>query len=516
MREYQVTLDETFVNGLRKEAERRINAKFLTQCKYFKPRSMGLVPTGDVSNPFSSNRYDSWPFPQLIMGNDITLLAGSDTLQEVDTSDWSLSDVPVYDANDEEESTSITAGGQWHFADFFSTWMLFNGNCVLFKTNRYGMFGDENEVYCKSDVTIQTGCAFKGRMVMGGFNPSDYWSTDWKAILEQWTQNFDYDISLDLTMGTNFIWWSTIGGGDVLNLFYPNLATTGMLKEAEEEDMFMYYLKRNEAGLMPMPWNGTVRKVLPLGQKIVVYGDRGIAMIYPVSAPVATMGMQKLSSIGVPDRGAVGGDDNQHVFIDNSGTLWSNDVENGLNRLGYKEIFSNYLGQDISISFNTDRYEFYICGQNEGGDNLSYVLSKYGLGQSNQLITSGAFTGGAFSGIFCEEASTEGLVVTEAFDFGNREKKTVTGIEFGGQFDSDTDVHVALDWRNSVSDSYAQTSWHGIGSKGWAHFHCTGIEFRLCVKTSNYEQTKVNYINIKWQQVGKRNIRGISAPATYI
>jgi hypothetical protein len=121
MREYSSALSKVFTNGLRKDIESARNSLVLTQSKFLIPRNGTLVPAEDITDPLGEAPTIVWPFPQLFLGKDISLLAYDDSVNEVDSL-WEITPFTIYDlATDNEATISGAPTEPWHFVDAYKT-----------------------------------------------------------------------------------------------------------------------------------------------------------------------------------------------------------------------------------------------------------------------------------------------------------------------------------------------------------------------------------------------------------
>jgi hypothetical protein len=243
----------------------------------------------------------------------------------------------------------------------------------------------------------------------------------------------------------------------------------------------------------------------------MVYGDEGSAYVFPATDPIATLGCVDIMKVGIAGRGAVGGNDKRHIFIDSEGSLWTVGSNIQPERLGYKEFFEPLLDNDIVISYDKKHEWFYISGKDQWGDYYSYVLTKQGLGEAPQIITSAVGIGDSFVGIYTEqdESDTEVLIVSDVTDFGNRDLKTVTTVELSMEIDDSTNVYVAVDSRMDSYGSWTRSTFKQLNTQGWTRIQQTAIEFRFVIKVSTYTNTRIDSMNVHYQQAGKSTIRGI-------
>jgi len=504
MQEFELPLEKLTRSGLRPERFQYHNTVWLTECCGLVPREEGLVEPEGLLNPTGASL--NWPFPQLFDATGGRLLAAEQKLYSVSNL-WTLDELDIYDAYAESRGASIPAGGGlWHLADFFQTWFLFKENCVVFKSNLKGMFGEENKVLLQDSITVSTGCAFRGRLITAGFNPSDFWSVDWDSMMEHWTQELPYAVNPSLTMNSNFVMWSSIGGGDTLNLFFPDLAVSGVLKEdgrtTVNDAMLMDLYRRNEAGFMPMPWNGTVYAVKELGEGVAVYGDAGIAFLAQVSQPVPTFGVKHILPFGIAGRGAVTGSNAVHTFLTAAGELWQLDANLGTKRLGYSE----YLGSlsEPVLNFDSGRGEAYV-----GDAAKTYCLTSKGLAQVPTVVST-LFNDGSGLVSVSQDTDEETVVVSDIFDFGISDFKTITTVEVG--HNSSEDVFVAVDYRADRQSDFTRSSWVLLNPEGFARVQVSAVEFRFCFKFESSSGLAFDYAKARWQSNGKRTIRGLHAP----
>ena len=505
MREFAFSIKDSFEKGLRPSSRSGLNAPYLTQSQGAKPSIYGLVPYEAVTQPMTDAYLSgesitkSFPFPQLIRGKGVTLLATANILYEVDESDWTLTELTL--------SADILGTGLWHFIDMYNFWFLFNGTEIVYKTNIGALEGGDPIIKVASSPTIQTGCYHRGRAFMAGFD-TNFWSDDWSHILRKWKEDISPHIKVDDSITGNYVLWSTIGGGDTLFLLRPDLMIEGPSESVTGTFDFpriMEYFKRNEMGLMPMPWQGTVRVVKPLGKNVIVYGDDGISALIQVSDPTPTFGLQHLLSVGIAGRGAVGGTEKEHVFLDNAGFLWRLGVDLRLEKLDYQEYLINYLDVDMAISYDDIEDEYYICS---ASDNM--ILTRKGLGQGVETFSSLYNVAGSLVAIPTTiSGRTSSIVVTDSFDLGLRGIKNLSFVDLG--IVSTEDVEVAIDYKYNKASAFARTPYVTLNAEGWAYINTSGIEFRLVIKCDDYTKPKITYANVRYKRIDNREVRGLDA-----
>ncbi len=435
MREFESRVVEHLANGLRPSSRLGVNAPYLKDCMNIKPTVEGLVSYEKVQGPFATDPTIDFPFPQLFKGKGVTLLADKTKIYTVtEGSPWTAAEITLVG--------TISGTGAWHFLDLFDYWLLFNGTTTIWKSNIHGLEGGVAAVNAVTTPTVQTGCYLNGRAFMGGFTggtgAGSIWNdAAWVALLASWDSDLPGSIAFSSNIGQNFVMWSSIGGGDALWIFRPAWATT--IRTAGPR--IFEHIKRNELGWMPMPWQGAVQVVKPLGNAVVVYGEDGISALVQTPEPIPTFGLKHLLDIGVAGRGAVGGTNREHTFIDEAGYLWKIGTDLVPKRLNYVEFLGDLTIANAVISHDQEENEYYIS---DGSS--SVILTSKGLGIMDQVVTSIVATEGALLGVAKDSQQNVSACVngTQAYDtfdgaaagtFHALKTTTAAGIAQGGSAD---------------------------------------------------------------------------------
>lgn len=517
MREFNTRITKALQKGLRPTEFSARGRPFLKEAYNVKVTEFGLEPFQPIQDPFGGAYSVDFPFPHLFIGEAKTLLADKRYIFEVDMQNWEASRIDVYDGRSESTMARIPRGGQWHMADLKEAWYLFNGECIVFDTKHRELGGQSSKVLMIDDVSVNTGTEYKGRVITGGFDPSNVWGEAWEYFFQDWEEQLAMDVPFEFEdIGSNYVLWSGIGGGDFpLWLFYPELAMKGFRAEEDYYDldikssMLLESLQRNEWGFMPMPWQGKILNIEPLGQSLIVYGDEAVTALIPAEMG---FGYQHLTNVGIADRGAVAGNRGGHVFVDESGELWSIGPKLQTNKLGYKEYFLPMLGTDISISLNQQESEFYISNKDRG-----FVLDQ-GLTEIKQMPTSVEFQQGGLIGISDEKVFEEGtdkgmvddrtVIVSNPISFSVAAEKTVTVVSLGVR--SPYKIEVALEYTTDKTDNWKRTRFVPVNAQGNADLRVHGLDFRVVVKAENYENFELDFIEVRFQPDDRRFVRGTS------
>lgn len=509
MREFTKVISTALIAGLRNDERSLRNRDFLEEAFNVVAREEGLDYLNTISDPFEGNETVSFPFPQLYRGQGETLLLEATSISSVDESGTPWTSTPLTTDN------PIVSGGVWHVADFKESWYLFNKECIVAKIDKSFEGAD---YFVNSTVKVNTGTAFRGRVVIGGVNPNTIWPDEWSDVFAFWKENNQHLPDwVRSDPDRSYVMWGSIGGGDFpLWLFKPELIMSGSIPEPDsfEDGIPTSYvieiLKRNEFGFMPMPYQGEVLVVKELGNGIMAYGEDGIVYLPHVSGGdglAPTFGLTNIMGVGIAGRGAVGGTKDAHIFIDDGGSLWTINSQLEINKLGYKEQFFDFLGSDIVITYDAENSEFYIAS-----DSASYILSR-GLTQTHQHPTSLDHTGGGLVGLFSN--TLDGAVIDESvrivsnpFDMNIRGTKTIVAV--GLAVEAISDVRVAIDYRYNANDAFQRTHYQVINKEGNAMIRTHGLEFRLVVECDDYEGFALDFAHIKWQGDDKRFTRGLA------
>ena len=395
---------EAFTRGLRATAEPR-NQDRLARSYNAKPLSRGLAGWEEIPQIVGQDVVD-FPFPQLLLGSEICLIANETVLQLYNPATGNASALATFDYTDGTTPKDIIAGGLWHWVDLGKLFMLTNGVCIVFRDNSGFDYANPSVVKVANDVVIGTMCEWRGRVFSAGFRPTLFWKDAWKTALEGFRDDSrvpDFLRDMSYQLDEQFVLWSTIGTSDLSFrwLLYPEESTGGFGVDVEGASWDAYpngrtplqeAILRNEFGMMRMPLQGKIHRILPHARGVVVYGSDGIVLLEHRMTDFSTFGMEVISKeVGVAGRGAVFGDEKQHCFVDTEGTLCLLNAKGEVTVLGFQEFFKPMLSSDIVVSYNGDLYEpeFYISSPEK-----AFCLTTRGLGEMFQSITSVAKLGG--------------------------------------------------------------------------------------------------------------------------
>lgn len=254
----------------------------------------------------------------------------------------------------------------------------------------------------------------------------------------------------------------------------------------------------NDAGNRPMSWAGWVYKVKPLGKNVVVYGENGVSMLYPVDSPSPTFGLQRVWSVGLLGKETVTGDDENHYFIDSEGYLVQL-TQKEVKSLGYKEFLKplGTSGYTVLMHYDSGNKRVYMCNNVVG-----YLLTESGLGGGPVSIT-GIQQRGANSTAVSPTSLTQGSAIfsSDLLDFGSREPKPLKKVVVSCS--SPTDLWLSVDYRLDNNVGFRSTTWKRLNNRGEGFVNITGIEFRFKFKTLTEVEMKIDAFSVYLQMTDR-------------
>jgi hypothetical protein len=358
--------------------------------------------------------------------------------QIYELSTWALGSAKLTVAEDE----------RWDFIDFGSYLILANGTKLCIRDYAGAWTSNDS---LSTMPRFSTGTNFNGQIVAGNIK------TAWHGC------------------GTGSLIWSAIGSVD----FTPGGS--------------------NEAGFRNIPWEGDLLRVKKLGKGAVVYCENGIGVLTPFEQ---TFGWDTLVEVGIPNKAAIGGNENIHVFVDSDNNLWRLSKSFNLEKLGYREYMGLMTAADIVVEHDPVLREFHISD-----DDYGFVLTEQGLASCYQEVTTIANDNGVTYGVFDDQEDSEARIITDTVDFGLRGLKTLELIELGVNHTSG-DVNAFTQWKSNKTSSFSTSPSIIVNPNGVANVKVTASEFRIGVTFDNYAGVELDYMTMRVKLSDKRYVRG--------
>jgi len=410
--------------------------------------------------------------------------------------------------------TIPNGSGPWQIADFQQVVFLANGTCLVAHLHLYGRWTwyvarTEAGVY---PIIPQAICNFGNRLLLGGIPAStsyfsdDDWLDIWKAWLEREGQE-DIMTYRDLVMGPNVLMYSDLSGGDFYDPFVPEMAMLGLPGQTEIDTLKYLYIDRIKAGaigFIPIPWQGSIRAIRPLGNGFAVYGDNGVTGVVPQEKDgLAIYRTVELANVGMPSRGGAGGDHRIHAFRDNVGTAWTIGADFEVTRRGYSEFLAGLTDANVVVAFDPDQWDFHISDGSDGG-----TITKTGFGKSTRFPTHLSYTENGLLAAYAPAAAVDNdfEIITDTFDLGLRSVKTIKSV--GVAATDVTNLKVSVEFKFTKVTTFNRTAEIVVTDEGFAFPIASGTDFRIRVTGTWGSNGKIDYIRVHWTQTDKRAAGG--------
>jgi len=463
MREFELVIDEALKKGLSPEIVIPFNSQFLWECLGFRCGRAGLEVHEILENPLPGtfDMYYDWPFPQFITGKTYNILVVRDTVNMEDDVYYVSPDHSTVTLIFSVDELTFGKGTLMEVADFGEYVFMTNGVIMIYWDPALGAW---NPIIASATIPMmRTVCNYKGQAVGGN-------------VVSAW---HDCD--------EKFYIWSKIGSMD----FTPD--------------------HDNEAGYRRDPYGGDVYHVKMIGDHVVGYSSKGIVLMSAVTEPAQTIGFDLLSEIGLINKGAIAGNDTRHVYVGEDFILREVALHGELTKkytvaeIGYKHYMEELEGEDIIVTYDPSKKDFYI-----GNSSKTYLLSPYGLTEVKQHPSAVWRSNGETCMLPDTVDSDKSYLCTEVFDMTYKGQKTVFSIETDAMLA--VGAEAGIDWANDLI-SWGTEFYKPINNMGIAAIIASGNLFRFRLRfTTIYEISRIGYIKIRYKMTDLRGLRGVYAP----
>lgn len=242
--------------------------------------------------------------------------------------------------------------------------------------------------------------------------------------------------------------------------------------------------------------NNKVLWMLPLGERVIVYGDTYITSLVPHQHGY---GEKYVFSMGLANPFAVAGDRRSHVFVNSQGEVWKYNHNGEYQNLDYSHIFAAYIDEVRVI--HRLKYNDHIL--TIPSLERSYNLTSDGLGEANQFITGCAYN--IATGL--DTVQNVFQLTTTDINFRQSSLNTIREVEVQGQYNRATcsvDITYQNDTitRNTVERPLTQTK--------MAVVNATGESFTVNITGVLQPTTQIDRILYRYSLSDRHHIRGAS------
>lgn len=458
MREYEWNIDKALTRGLSPEPM-PVNAEFLYQCLGFRCGKARLEPHVLLTNPIpvTIDMFYDWPFPQVLTGNTFNILIVRDTVNQQD-SVYSVSadHLTVTHIFDVDELT-FGKGTLMEYADFGKYAIMVNG------------------------------------VIMIAWNPT---LSSWVPSLA--TANIPLMKTICNLNG------QAVGGNVVAGTWYDCDETFYIWSNIDEMNFVVD--EGNEAGYGRCPYGGIVYHTRQLGNNVIGYSSKGIVLMRPVSEPAVTFSFDKLNDIGVINRGAINGSLARHIYVGEDYIL--REITNeGVRELGYQSYIEQLNGEDIIVSYDSSKGDFYI-----GNSTKTFLLSTTGMTEVLQHPST-VWRSNKVSYMIPDTVDdVYPLIMSEPIDMAYAGQKTIATVETDAMVIDGPEAGV--DYTNN-NTSWGLATYKPMNNQGVAAIIASGNAFRVGIRFAEiYNNTRISYIKIRFKMTDLRGMRGVYAPPT--
>lgn len=397
---------------------------------------------------------DEWnPTTQVFRAQTQTVLCASSKIYLVDETDLSPTEV-----------AAVTPGGIWQMADFGPVWMLTNGTSVVYRVP--GL--DDGEEEGDGDGYVN---GVKTNPVYG-------------AICAHYGSRLVYG---NCGLGQNWVGWSTVDGQDIPYI----LAGTALPAKLAA---------LNEANAAPMPWRGKVLAVVPLRDKIIVYGEDGVTALSVRGGSYSFDWLIGLpSGVGVSGRGSVAGTDEGHVFVGTDGGLYAIGPDLSATRVNLGAVA---VGD--RVVYEPTRREWWISGAS-----TSHVLTASGLGGpiDARLLSIVMLNGVPLAtGRGYPDDDIRAEIWSNRLDAGDDGQKRITFVRVSG--DNLSRLRAGIKGCVKTNAAMQQSPWTPCSPEGFGFVNRNIVSGHAGVLAQVVPGSRIWRVEVRYQAHDRRSIRG--------
>lgn len=442
------------------------------------------------------------------------LLAYENSFKLLDLDTGVVSGLTVYYAEPpfDMEYPIPSGGGLWVKAEpGGGTWFMSNGKCLVFCNHT----GAANRIL-GTQISVSAVAENASRLYLGGV--STYWfqTPYWADVFAHWQamQASSSTVHDDMGAPNNMVFWSGLGGDSQDHpylLFLTMLGVFGTYMFEELRADILAAVESGVIGMRPMTTTGPVVALAGHGDRMNVYGQRGIAAL--VQDAQGAWGEIPVLGMGIKGRGAVAGTKTRHVFADTYGTLWLYQLGEGVRRLGYEQILAIQDPKKTIISHDPELDEYWIS------DGITtYLLTPNGMGGPITTAPSGLVRDQKHRLIGAVTNASDGnkhvKLTTNAHNMGVQDMKHIGLVQFSMYGIGGGDTPLAstpvcwIEWQDSDGTFKAGFS-DPVNSDGVSFPHTSFRDARVAMEGwAENEDARIWGVQLRYNAEGKTYIRG--------
>lgn len=446
---------------------------------------------------------------------DNVLLAFETEIQVLNLASGLASPVSVYSATPPfTEAYTIPPGGPWRCADAGGAWFLSNGNALIFSAHT-----DVPDKVLGGPLAAAAVAVNESRLFIGGATSLWFASDQWARVFDRWRRMHAGTSVVHDAFGApnNLVFWSGRGGDSSDKpyvLFLAMLGVFGADMFAEFESDILTAVEAGVIGMRPMTHTGPVMALQGHGQRMNVYGQRGVSALYQIETGEWTE--TPVIQVGIRGRAAVAGSPTRHVFVDGFGEVWLYQLGEGAARLGYRQWLEHMEPARTIVSHDPLQDEYWISD-----GSATYLLTPNGLGgpmttRPTSLLRDHLHR---LLGVTrnADEGNKEIGLLSNAHNMFSRESKHATLLQFSmsgveGEPGAYSTPLSRVDWK-SESGHFIPGPSCRVNKDGVSFPSTSFVDGRVALSGwSPNEDARIWDIHLRYNAEGRRYTRG-TAPA---
>lgn len=360
-------------------------------------------------------------------------------------------------------------------------------------------------------LNMNSVCKHNGSLVFAGMSGDQLSNASLLAAFAYWRKNQKQEQTtyLSETLDDTYIAWANYSGGDFNIPFFAFLAMFGIPGSYEAtmlRRVVVADLRAGRMGFYRPRFCGTIRRVMQLGQHLIVYGKNGVSRLTRTEAGYSE---DVLLDQGIPVSTCVAGDDREHIFPTTSGEFYSL-TPDSLPRLlgstqdnphggGFRELVANMTEAAIVGTFDPLKRRFWFSDGTK-----CYCWTGYGMGESDAVQPSSLFrlsNSTALYGTSITKSDPQvARIVSTIIDNGG-DTFEISSLDFTSTEADSTSWTATTDYRMRTQDAFKRpASLTDVPDRGRCYVKRTGVEQRVVAQAPNYKEVSLDRIGVTVNQ----------------